>query len=387
MRKNYIILLLISTILFACNKSEYQFANIEDELIRVYSQGLFTPLAKFDSTGYGFAADKDSNYFLIRISKYGQFKTIAKVNQLFGIDWCLDSLNRLNVYSNTDGKLITFYQYKDSKQWRLILIDTSGNITLTFRDTFKIDTFAYNNFLCANTSGNQINLLFAAAKDSAQTYFVLQKYDLQGNYDTLKLIPWLYKSIGTAAFNVNGDFGFFARDDSTNSTYIGLLNIQTDSLIYTKYDSKLSFVWHTKFDNDKTILVVKNLETNEYIYSGLDLKNKKIYWTYTPSQIPVVPLSGFIQNNNSIILGALIHGPFKFGYPNIPVNSNSNLALLKFDQNGNYTKNKIYFQERLVPVDYLKISDTTYSSISYGRTFNYFPATFVIKFSSSLKIF
>ena len=387
MRKNYIILLLISSLLFACNKTEYQIANIQQEFIRVYSQGIFTPLAKFDTLGYGFATDRDSNFYLIRISKDGEFKTIAKENTLFGIDWSLDSLKRLNLYTNTSNKLITFYQYKNSKQWRLILLDTAGNIVTSFTDTFRIDTFAYHNFLCANTSSNNINVLFAAAQDSAHTYFVLQKYDLQGNYDTLKLITWLYKSIGTVAFNVNGNFGFIARDDTTQGTYVGYLDTQTDSLTYTKHKYKYSFIWHGRFDNNKTILILKSLESNEYIYSGVDLENNKIYWSYTPAQIPVVPLTGFISDGQSIILGALLHGPFKYGYSNIPINSNTNLALLKFDSNGNYKKNKIYFQERLIPIDYLKISDTLYSSISYGRTFNYFPATFVIKFSTSLKIF
>lgn len=384
MRKTIIFLFVITTAFFAC-RDKYQIAPLSQQFEKIYTTGLFTPLAKFDSVGYGLALKPDSNICLVRVSNQGSFKIIRNLTYLFENNWKLDSLTNLKFYSTGD-LLVIYEQNQDSvKNWRIITLDTLGIVHTVFaKQEFNIDSLNVHHFLVANVNDNGINVVFRA-NGSINYYFVVNQYDFAGNFVQTQVVPWKFKNLVKAAFNSNGNIAFLSINYIVDSTYFGYLDLNSFSVDYFTVKGEFIYVNNFTFDSDKAFVFVKDLENNHYVYV-IDFKNMLLYWHYPAKSFPIIPTTGFIVQDRSIVFGVVRKRAVGINLQNIP-----NLTVLYGfyglnNQTLDTTWVKIYSQN-LVPIDYLKINDTLYSLFAFGRTFNYFPATFVKKFNTFGKIY
>ncbi len=384
MRKNIIFLFIVIVGFFAC-RDKYQVAPLEQQFEKIYTTGLFTPLAKFDSLGYGLAFKPDSTVCLVRVSNQGSFKIVRDVNYLFENNWKLDSLTDLKFYSVQD-LLVIYQQNRDSVHyWRIITLDTLGVLHTVFnKEVFNIDTLSSPWFLTANVNDNGINVIFKA-NSSTNYYFVVNQYDFAGNFIQTYVVPWKFKNIVKAAFNVDGGIGFLSINYIVDSTYFGYLNLNSFSIDYFAIKGQFLYANNFPFDMDKAFVFVKDLENNYFIYA-IDFKNMHVYWHYPAKSFPIIPITGFIVQDYSIVFGVVRRRAVGINLQNIP----DLTVLYGFYGLNNQTLDttwvKIYSQN-LVPIDYLRINDTLYTLFAFGRTFNYFPATFVKKFNTFGKIY
>ncbi len=384
MKKHLIFLFVISMALFAC-RDKYQFANFNEQYEKIFTSGLFTPLAKFDSVGFGLALKNDSTICLARVSNHGSFKIIRNLTYLFENNWQLDALTRLKFYWSGDF-LVIFEQNQDSvHNWRIIALDTLGYVHIVFyNDNFLVDTLNYPSFLVANVNQNGINVIFKAS-DHSGYYIVVQQYDFAGNFVQARVVPWLLKNNIKAAFNLDGNIAFISTNYITDSTYFGYLNLNSYSVNYFSIKNQYLFVDNFPFDQNKAFVYLKDVDNNHYVFA-VDFKNKHLYWSYPAKVFPIIPTTGFIDQNRSILFGVVKRRATGVNSQNI---RNLNF-LYSFYSIDNQTIDTVWVKisnQTLVPIDYLKINDTLYTLFAFGRTFKYFPATFVKKFTTFGKIY
>ncbi len=388
MKKNIIILTLAFIVisLSSCQKDNYTIAPDEDNGLMIFSDAIISPIVQKDTTGYAIFENKDNKYFLGELHGSGDIKIKKDISSLFSGQYRVDSLFILDFYG-VNNNLVLFQVLKsDYSKWKMYILDTEGNTILDFYDTCQVADTLYPYYMGTIASPDNIRVYYQIGSYQF-TGIAAVEYDYTGNMTDIKIDSSIrdlnFYGFGLPQRHNYSLTGLYSYDNS-----IGVFKFPYDSDTMTMKiigDKYYDETFSTDINEDEGVITLEDYDLEVFFHVIFDYKNMKVLQTIkSPLLNRFIPTSVFKSGDSYIMFGFNWENEgYLFTYPLLKnVRGTWNTAIIN---NGNveWTSNSESEKRLSLITGAIQTSDSTFTTFGYGKTFNYFPSTIIIKFNSN----
>jgi len=387
MKKNIIILTLAFIVLglSSCLKDNYNIAPDQDNGFMAFSDAIITPVAQIDTVGYAIFEDKDNKYYMGELHGNGYIKIKKNISSLFERQYTTDSLSILDFYSVNNNLVIYQVPKTDYSKWKMYILDTEGNTILDFYDTCQVADTLYPYYMETIASPDNIRIYYQINYNSYGIAAV--EYDYSGNMTGIKIdssitdsnfygfgLPQRHRYSLTGLYSYGNSVGIYKYPyDSDKLTMKVVINKNYDETFFTD------------INENEGVITLEDYDQEVFFHVIFDYKNMQITQTIkSPLLNRFIPTSVFKAGDKYIMFGFNWENEgYLFTYPLLKNVRGVWCSAIINNGDVEWTSNMEKEKKLSITTGAIQTSDYTFTTFGYGKTFNYFPATIVIKFNSN----